>query len=609
MMMTKVHAGPRRMRLAMLTVLVCWCTASLSAATDGATGEAEQGDGLSNPSLVRAAGDGAGVFLLVREQVKESEGFRIFRRALASDHFFPGPAYTGEPGAVAIHRQRLLVYLTGGGAHSYDLQGPVRTEARVGRGLRVLACGSQGDTMYVLVGATESAELLMPIGSVGSALSDGVSAGSSGDANAPAGTGEESSAESATVGHRIEIESGQWLVMGYGGGGPWYSLTEQPLGDLRLEHPCLGVLDGVIHLFGVSTDEAGRLHGYEIKNGQVSPGQGLDIDDVVRPYCLNVNQQLRLVLALRAPSMGGQGEQDGVTSCVYRVGWLREDGWRFSGLLEAQADEILEGPVEQVTFACFGQNLAAFHGAGPRETYFGLYSPEGVLIEPLTHPVQPSGDRASTFLMWFFSPYAGTALLIATFGIFLWRRNEAYTPAALPAHLQVAPLPKRLMAFVLDTIPASLLAGALFPDVMEHLPSDRTLWEQTRIGYVDPSIYRFMAVGLGLLLLYFTLCELILSTTPGKMITRLQVVDYQGKPLKAYQALIRNVLRFELHPAAFFVLFVVFFTLKRQRLGDLAARTLVVFKNPQAQGPEGILSGDVEADKGRADRDRDFDEG
>ena len=609
MMTSRLEAGPCTMWLVTLVVLACLCAPGAEQTARAAQAETPQGDGGPDAAEVWAAGDGAGVFLLAREPVGQAQGFRIYWRELAADRFWPGPAYSGEPDALALHRERLLVYLATGGVHSYDLRGPVYTERRVPADLRVLACTSQGAKVYALVEAQESAELELLVGpGGGSASAQGDNQGDD-DANTPVDLGQDAVEATTDVGKHIKLEAGESLVIGRHGTGPWYSLTEQSLGDVDLERPCMSAFDGGVHLFGVKDVGTGRLGHYEIADGQFVPHPGVDIDDVVRAYCLTVNRQVRVVLAMHAPTQQGQPTSDDKTLCVFRVGWRSAKGWRFSEPLHQEGDQIFLAGADQVAFAPLGQNLAVFHALGPQETAFGITSLAGTLIQPITHRIEPLADPASGLFMWFFSPYAGTVLLIATFGIFVWRRDEAYLPAAqLPQHVEIAPLPRRLAAFILDTIPASLLARALFPDVMEHVPKEHTLWEQARIGYVDPSVYRFMAVSLGLLLLYFTACELLLSATPGKMITRLQVVDYEGKRLRPWQALLRNLLRFELNPASFFVLFVVLFTVKRQRLGDLAARTLVVYKNPERQAAQGGVADDAKEDDGPSERGGGFDE-
>lgn len=77
---------------------------------------------------------------------------------------------------------------------------------------------------------------------------------------------------------------------------------------------------------------------------------------------------------------------------------------------------------------------------------------------------------------------------------------------------------------------------------------------------------------------YFFLQEVFFSTTIGKKLAGLMVVDFAGQRLTLWRALVRNLLLvIDIIPGFFLVggLFVLF-TQRHQRLGDLAARTLVV---------------------------------
>jgi uncharacterized RDD family membrane protein YckC len=92
--------------------------------------------------------------------------------------------------------------------------------------------------------------------------------------------------------------------------------------------------------------------------------------------------------------------------------------------------------------------------------------------------------------------------------------------------------------------------------------------------------------GLGLVLLmvfaaqwvYFVVWEGLRGTTPGKMALGLRVLTTEGRPIRFAQSAIRNVLRAaDLLPTAYLVgLGAMFATQRFQRLGDLAAGTMVV---------------------------------
>lgn len=75
---------------------------------------------------------------------------------------------------------------------------------------------------------------------------------------------------------------------------------------------------------------------------------------------------------------------------------------------------------------------------------------------------------------------------------------------------------------------------------------------------------------------YFIFFEWKKGATPGKTAMGLRVVSLRGGKLTFGQCVIREIFR-QLDNALFFVpLIAIFFSPRRQRLGDMAAKTLVV---------------------------------
>jgi uncharacterized RDD family membrane protein YckC len=78
---------------------------------------------------------------------------------------------------------------------------------------------------------------------------------------------------------------------------------------------------------------------------------------------------------------------------------------------------------------------------------------------------------------------------------------------------------------------------------------------------------------------YFAFFESLWSgQTPGKRLVKLRVIDTSGRPLTVYAALLRNLLRIvDQLPGIYAIgILCIVFTRRNQRLGDLAARTVVV---------------------------------
>jgi uncharacterized RDD family membrane protein YckC len=82
---------------------------------------------------------------------------------------------------------------------------------------------------------------------------------------------------------------------------------------------------------------------------------------------------------------------------------------------------------------------------------------------------------------------------------------------------------------------------------------------------------------------YYAAFEMLWNgQTPGKRVIRLRVITTSGRPISAYDALLRNLLRIvDQLPGIYTVgLLSIFITERNQRLGDLAADTVVVHEQP-----------------------------
>jgi uncharacterized RDD family membrane protein YckC len=82
---------------------------------------------------------------------------------------------------------------------------------------------------------------------------------------------------------------------------------------------------------------------------------------------------------------------------------------------------------------------------------------------------------------------------------------------------------------------------------------------------------------------YFAVFEALWSgQTPGKRVIRLRVISTAGRPITFYDSLLRNLIRIVDQVPGFYAvgLVTLFFTERNQRLGDLAADTVVVAEQP-----------------------------
>ena len=132
--------------------------------------------------------------------------------------------------------------------------------------------------------------------------------------------------------------------------------------------------------------------------------------------------------------------------------------------------------------------------------------------------------------------------------------------------LLIAPLSRRIPAGVIDAIPF-LIGGAWVVNRVSNA--------SLSIDDVTTMIYVPQLIGMAVYILHVTISELIFGRSIGKLIFGLRVVTTEGGPVPAGRIILRNLLRV-LDLLLFLPIFFVFISPNSQRIGDLAARTLVV---------------------------------
>jgi len=155
--------------------------------------------------------------------------------------------------------------------------------------------------------------------------------------------------------------------------------------------------------------------------------------------------------------------------------------------------------------------------------------------------------------------------------------HKIATPETVDLHLELAGLGNRLQAKVVDLfwkwMPVAVIALGL---TLLDMIGGRGL----RVG--GASTFATAALIL-LLFLYMVGWEIYFEMrwngqTPGKRLAGVRVIDENGYPLSFRQVVIRNLVAFaDMLPVFYFLGGVVVFASKKsQRLGDMAAGTLVV---------------------------------
>ena len=137
----------------------------------------------------------------------------------------------------------------------------------------------------------------------------------------------------------------------------------------------------------------------------------------------------------------------------------------------------------------------------------------------------------------------------------------------------------RLVALILDTIFVGILSS-IATAVYGTTQVTGTSFPGGGFPYVTTQTEVPAIWTAGIWLIYYTVCEAMFSATPGKALNGLRVVSDDGRPLELRSVVIRNLLRLvDVLPGMYAVgAFSVLVTPYSQRLGDLVARTTVVFR-------------------------------
>jgi uncharacterized RDD family membrane protein YckC len=149
------------------------------------------------------------------------------------------------------------------------------------------------------------------------------------------------------------------------------------------------------------------------------------------------------------------------------------------------------------------------------------------------------------------------------------------TPELVAIQMPIAGIGSRFIALLVDYliwIPGILIVGRIFAFFMPSLSAFNKLSEQWAFAVYLFLIFLF---NWG----YFTLFEAFWNgRTPGKRIARIRVIQRSGRPIGLFESMARNFIRYVDQIPFFYAVgaIAIFATRDHQRLGDLAAGTLVV---------------------------------
>ena len=218
-----------------------------------------------------------------------------------------------------------------------------------------------------------------------------------------------------------------------------------------------------------------------------------------------------------------------------------------------------EGAEPRLDFICFGGPTSE-----PAVTITELFRPDPRLI------YGPSLN-AAVFMI----------LLMTLGGVFVLRRSVLVQPAVLPPGQIIAAIGRRALAALLDLVPLAALAALLM-----RLPRQATVgalleWafgsDTAHAGVPELATLLWWVYATASYAIYGFVMELLTGRTVGKQLCGLHVTNEVGARPVALQLAVRNGLRvLELLPPLWALAALIALTPKRQRVGDVFARTVVV---------------------------------
>ena len=187
---------------------------------------------------------------------------------------------------------------------------------------------------------------------------------------------------------------------------------------------------------------------------------------------------------------------------------------------------------------------------------------------PLTVVDPPVSFNEVMDAIWFGAMIIAMMILFAA-----WRQGPKSLRAELPPDVVPAELMRRVTAAIVDQFVGNTIAVVVFrPDL-------DALQQWILEPQVDDTMI-FVGKAVAVFVIYSTILELINGMTVGKWLLKCQVTDIQGNRPKAWQILLRNaskILDLIVQP----MLIMMLISPNRQRLGDLAAGTVVIRRIPQ----------------------------
>jgi len=307
----------------------------------------------------------------------------------------------------------------------------------------------------------------------------------------------------------------------------------------------------------------------------------LDLPDPVapaRPLLMAVLAgQVRMVLAAEAT--------DGTTALT--IATIQDDQTIHLQPVTRDGQEVLIPADGRLVGAALGDRvgLVRFHADQAELTFCevnGSAEPPRPIEAFGASPLDQGGIAIDNVL--------GTALLVLLLAMFFLRRRGSLGEPPLPAELRIAPLDKRFVAGLIDFVPfVAIVTLATIYWALERewitVEQLRQATTPTKMGKLITPVLQTWAgatihiAGMGLYFAYNVVMDACFGATLGKKLLKLRVISVTGEGPTWLQAVYRNVPKAMIDRMPLLLIFPLF-SPRRQRLGDVVGRTLVVTQAP-----------------------------
>lgn len=367
--------------------------------------------------------------------------------------------------------------------------------------------------------------------------------------------------------------------------GTWEFVSQIPRSAKSAAAFWIAARDGHVHLFW-STSAGRAIESASYSDGVWSDSASIPETQAALKAWASADASGPVLTV--ATTDGGAAPQ-----CRLRVSWRANGTWHMSGPLADSDGEVMVDPA-RVSIGIARGKLAIARLTTADTPELGQSSLDGDRKVTWT-PTTLLGDGpalTSPSASW---GWIETLTLMVVMTAIVWMRQDTLTqPVSLPQTLMISPPLRRIVALVIDLLPAVLLSGwlwvgpikealLLWPRLMDDPRLSQSLWS-TR---VLPAWY-FVAV---IYAVYCGIWEWFSGTTPGKHFLGCRVVAVGGERPDRAQIIARNCLRIPelgLPLAGMFSVFLMaVISRNHQRIGDVVAATYVVSTAPPMARPAG----------------------